>query len=446
MGRFFGTDGVRGVANRDLTPELALRLGQAGAYMLSQKGGEKKVAIGRDTRCSGDMLEGALVAGITSMGVHVIRLGEIPTPGVAYLVGQLNCCGGVMISASHNPIADNGIKFFSPGGYKLGDEEEAELEKTLLQDEIPFHLRPVGVDVGRVFLEENAQEKYLSFLMGTISTDLTGLHLVVDTAHGAASGLAQPLFERLGARVTAIHDTPDGSRINVSCGATDTNDLKKKTIEVGANLGLALDGDADRLILVDEEGVVRDGDFIMAICGRYLKENGVLKGDTVVATAYSNMGLGRSLSEAGISLEEVENGDRYVLQRMLEKKYLLGGEQSGHIIFLAHIPTGDGLLSALKILEVMQVKKKRLSSLAQVLAKYPQILKNVRVKNKDWEGEERIVRAIKERKEQLNGEGRILVRSSGTEPVIRVMVEGRDEERIGATAHELAMIIKEVMS
>lgn len=446
MGRIFGTDGVRGVANQDLTPELAMKLGQVGAYKLSQKPGERKLVLGRDTRLSGDMLEGALVAGITSMGVNVILVGEIPTPGVAYLVDRFNCCGGVMISASHNPIPDNGIKFFSPGGFKLEDQEEEEMETLLFDEKFFSHPRPIGVDLGQAVSHPEARSMYSAYLMNTINTDLTGLHLVVDTAHGAASGLASDLFEKLGARVTPIHDTPDGYQINVSCGATDTWDLQQRILEEKANLGLALDGDADRLILVDEKGQIRDGDFIMAICSRYLKEKGQLNGNTLVATAYSNLGLRHSLQKAGIVLEEVQNGDRYVLQRMLENNYTLGGEQSGHIIFLAHNPTGDGLLTALQVLEVMQQKKESLSSLAKVLKKYPQLLKNVPVERKNWEEEEEINQAILEGEGRLQGEGRILVRSSGTEPIIRIMVEGRDEGLIQELVENLAEMIGRVMN
>lgn len=446
MERLFGTDGIRGVANDYLTPELALALGQAGAVFLSKNRREKRLIIGRDTRISGHMLEGALLSGITSMGVQVISLGVIPTPGVAFMVQQLDVCGGIMISASHNPIDDNGIKFFSHDGYKLWDHEEEELEGLLQGDVLSKERRPKGVEIGQWREYREADIEYSSYLKSSISTSLKGLHLVIDTAHGATSKIGAHLFEDLGASVTAIHHTLDGSRINVLCGATNTTDLRRKVLEVKADVGIALDGDGDRMILVDEKGEERDGDYVMAICGRYLKEIGALTNNTLVATGYSNLGLRDSLEEVGVQLLEAQNGDRYVLKKMVEKGSLLGGEQSGHIIFLNHNTTGDGLLSALKVLEVMQLKSKSLSTLSAVMKKYPQVLKNASVMRKDWEKEKRILEVLEEGEKTLHGQGRILVRASGTEPVIRVMVEGRDADFIEDMAGELVNCIEETMN
>lgn len=446
MARLFGTDGVRGEVNRYLTPELALALGQAGASYLCKGKREKRLILGRDTRISGDMLEGALLSGMASMGAHVISLGVIPTPGVAFMAQQLKACGGAMISASHNPVGDNGIKFFSHDGYKLWDEEEEEVESIIKGDALAEERRPTGLEIGQKRDYQGACQEYTSYLKSTIKTPLKGLHLVVDAAHGAAAVLGPDLFEELGASVTAIHNQPDGSKINVLCGATHTEDLKRKVLEVRADLGIALDGDADRIILVDEKGEVRDGDYILAICGRYLKEQGALPNNALVATGYSNLGLKDSLARAGIALLEAQNGDRYVLKKMLEEGALLGGEQSGHIIFLAHATTGDGLLSSLQVLEVMQAKDKSLSDLSSVMVKCPQVLKNVSVIRKDWEEEKRILKVIEEGKKALSSHGRIFVRASGTEPVIRVMVEGRDAGSIEAIANAIAAIIQETMS
>lgn len=458
MARLFGTDGVRGTANKELTVEMALKLGQAGAIFLWRQGSQRKkkkekereiektIVIGRDTRISGDMLEGALIAGITSMGVHVVRLGIIPTPGVAYMVKQLKACGGIMISASHNPIADNGIKFFSHDGFKLWDDEEEEIERLMAEGVPSPEHRPTGLDLGEISERSQAREEYLQYLLSTIGTDLKGLHIVLDTAHGAASNLGEDLFERLGASVTTIHSTPDGSRINISCGATHTEDLRERVLKEGAHVGLALDGDADRLIMVDEKGQVLDGDFCMAICGRFLKEEDRLTKDAIVATPYSNLGLKDSLKKKGIDLIEAKNGDRYVMERMLEEGIQLGGEQSGHIIFLEDSTTGDGLLSALKVLEVMKREGERLSSLARVMEKYPQVLKNVSVERKDWEREERVERAIEEVKRRLGNTGRTFIRASGTEPVIRVMVEGRDRDLIEELALDLVRVLEETMN
>ncbi len=439
MGGLFGTDGVRGVANKEVTPELAFNLGRAGARFLSAGRAGAAMVLGRDTRLSGDMLSGALMAGINSVGVDVVSVGIIPTPAVALLSQKQEYCGGVMLSASHNPIEDNGIKFFSGSGYKLSDDQEQEIEQLIQSSDLP---RPMGDHVGRFFLQEDALERYAQMLAESIDCDLSGLKVVVDCACGAAFQAAPFVYRQLGASVIAINDTPDGSRINVECGSTDTGMVKKLVKATGADLGIAHDGDADRVILIDERGEERDGDYVMAICGSYLQERGELSGQRVVATAYSNLGLQKALEQGGVKLELAQNGDRYVLEMMLEKGYVLGGEQSGHIIFLNHNTTGDGLLTALKVMEVMQKKEESLSSLSGILRKYPQVLKNASVSDKDWEEVEAIQSQIEAGEKRLAGRGRIHVRASGTEPVIRVMVEGPDADEIEEIASGLVGVIE----
>lgn len=438
MGKYFGTDGVRGVANKELTPELAFKLGRAGAYVLTKDKERAKVVIGRDTRLSGELLEAALIAGILSIGCDVVRLGVVTTPGVAYLTRHLEADAGVMISASHNPFPDNGIKFFGPDGFKLLDETEAEIEKYLdmAEDELP---RPIGDGIGRVTKDYEAVQAYLDHLKSTIDTDLCGMHIVVDCANGAAYELAPLLLRDLGADVTAIYTNPDGLNINVECGSTHPEHLQEEVRKKQAHVGLAFDGDADRLIAVDEKGNVIDGDHIMFICGEYLKEQGKLKGNTIVSTVMSNLGFYKALEKIGVQTEKTKVGDRYVMEKMREGGYNLGGEQSGHIIFLDHNTTGDGMLTAVQLLCAMKEKGQTLQELASKMEKYPQTMVNVRVKTKEgWDQNEAILARIREVEEALGSEGRVLVRPSGTEPLIRVMAEGPDENLLNHYVEQIA--------
>lgn len=438
MGKYFGTDGVRGVANRELTPELAFRIGRCGAYVLTRDTKKPKVVIGRDPRISGQMLEAALVAGLLSIGAEVIRLGVIPTPGVAYLTRALGADAGIVISASHNPVADNGIKFFGADGFKLSDDLEAAIERLLdePEDRLP---RPVSGDVGRVEDFLQGGQKYLQYLKTTVNTRFEGLRIVLDCANGAASFLAPQLFIDLGAEVVTIAATPNGVNINDGCGSTHPERLQEEVVRQKADLGLAFDGDADRLIAVDEKGNVVDGDFIMAILAKVLKERGALKGDAVVATVMSNIGFHRALKELGLRVEVTAVGDRHVMEAMRKGGYNLGGEQSGHIILLDYATTGDGLLTALQLTSVVASSGKPLSKLASLMHKYPQVLRNVRVANKHaWADNAAVRAAIREAEAALGESGRVLVRPSGTEPLVRVMVEGPDEETIQAWAEHIA--------
>ncbi|GAB6932405.1 phosphoglucosamine mutase [Calditerricola satsumensis] len=438
MGKYFGTDGVRGVANRELTPELAFRIGRCGAHVLAKDAKKPKVVIGRDPRISGQMLEAALVAGLLSIGAEVIRLGVITTPGVAYLTRALGADAGIVISASHNPVADNGIKFFGPDGFKLSDDMEAAIEQLLdePEDRLP---RPVGGDVGRVEDFLQGGQKYLQYLKTTVNTRFEGLRIVLDCANGAASFLAPQLFVDLGAEVTTIAATPNGVNINEGCGSTHPERLQEEVVRQKADLGLAFDGDADRVIAVDEKGNVVDGDFIMAILAKALKERGALKGDAVVATVMSNIGFHRALEEMGLRVEVTAVGDRHVMEAMRKGGYNLGGEQSGHIILLDYATTGDGLLTALQLTSVVAASGKPLSKLASLMRKYPQVLRNVRVANKHaWADNAAVQAAIREAEAALGSSGRVLVRPSGTEPLVRVMVEGPDEETIQAWAARIA--------
>jgi phosphoglucosamine mutase len=443
MGKFFGTDGVRGVANLELTPELVFRLGRFGAFVLTKQKQNAKMVIGRDTRLSGEMLESALIAGITSVGVDVVRLGVISTPGVAFLTRHLEADAGVMISASHNPFPDNGIKFFNADGQKLADHIEDQIEKLLSQTEDTL-ARPVSDQIGRVLDDSKAFVHYLKHLKSTIDIDLCGIHVVVDGANGAAYQLAPQLLRELGADVTTIHSNPDGKNINVNCGSTHPESLQHEVKAKGAHLGLAFDGDADRLIAVDENGELLDGDKILFICGQYLKEHGQLNQDTIVTTVMSNIGFFKAAENAGLLTEKTKVGDRYVLERMLSGGYNLGGEQSGHIIFLNYNTTGDGLLSAIQLLRVMKETGERLSDLSARVQTYPQLLQNVVVKSKEgWEQNQAIMNAIKEVEGYLKDNGRVLVRPSGTEPLIRVMAEGPDQEELTEYVHGIVNVIQQ---
>ncbi len=446
MGKLFGTDGIRGVANRELTPELAFRIGRIAAWMLGGKNERPLFVIGRDTRLSGAMLEGSLTAGINSVGGEVRLLGVISTPAVAYLTRTLNASAGVVISASHNPIEDNGLKIFYNTGFKLPDSLEEEIENYYHRekDDLP---RPEGSGLGQAFRDGDAVQKYLDHLKSN-SSSLEGLDLVVDCAHGAACRVAGELLQQLGAKVKIIHDEPDGSRINVDCGATNTADLQREVVNSGASLGLAFDGDADRLIAVDEKGNEVDGDAVMAICAVDLAEKNLLKNNTLVATVMSNGGLDILAEKHGFKVIRTRVGDRYVLEKMVEGGYNLGGEQSGHIIFSDSATTGDGLLTALKLLKVVQERRQPLSELASHLERLPQVLVNQEVGTKEgWDKNKRITESINEIEQQLGKEGRILVRPSGTEAKIRVMLEASlPEHKIKQYAQSLADIIAEEQS
>lgn len=445
MARIFGTDGVRGVANKELTVELAMNLGKAGAYVLTKENSHKAtILVGCDTRISGDMLANALMAGICSAGANAVYVGVAPTPAVAYLTRKYNCDAGVVVSASHNPAEYNGIKFFGKTGYKLSDAIEDEIEKYLNEgtEEIPM---PTGGEVGIVTYRYDAKDDYVDFAAGLIDMDLSGLKIVVDTAEGASFYTAEKTLKKLGANPVVIHNNPDGININRGCGSTHMEDLRDKVLENGADIGIAFDGDADRMLAVDEKGNMIDGDRIMAICGLYMKNKGTLKQNTITATVMSNLGLFQMGEREGLNIEQTKVGDRYVLEKMLEEGYNLGGEQSGHVIFLDENTTGDGLVSALHLLEVMVKTDKKLSELASVMTVLPQALVNARVSNanKYTYLENKIVAdAIAELENRFAGAGRVLIRPSGTEPLVRVMIEGNDREVICREAEKLAKLIE----
>lgn len=429
MGRLFGTDGVRGVANSQLTPSLAFRLGQAGAYILSKEHPHPRIVIGKDTRISGDMLEAALIAGICSVGADVLRVGVLPTPGIALLTRTLEVSAGVVISASHNPVQDNGIKFFNSTGYKLADAIEDEIESIVLSEEKPWEI-PIGGEVGRVIEVTDAGRRYMDYLKKTVG-GLDGLKVVLDCANGAASYVGPLVLQELGVEIIPIYNTPDGVNINAGCGSTHPEQLQQAVLEHGADLGLANDGDADRLIVVDEQGKILDGDFIMVICALDQKAKGTLAQNSVVVTVMSNLGLHLALKEAGITIHETQVGDRYVMEELIRTGAKLGGEQSGHIIFLDHNTTGDGLLTALQLLSVLKERQVPLSQLASQMQRLPQVLLNARVEHKErLMQDERVLAKVKEAEETLGCHGRVLVRTSGTEPLIRVMVEGPDQQKL----------------
>ncbi len=446
--KLFGTDGVRGEANVVLTAELAYQLGRAAAYVLKRDGipgKENAMVIGKDTRISGDMLEASLIAGICSTGVNVYQAGVIPTPGVAVLTRMLNAMAGVVISASHNPYQDNGIKFFSPLGTKLPDEVEAAIE-AVIADGMKDVPSPSGAEIGRVIAYPEGAEKYSDFLQRKVDGDFGGLRVVADCANGAASFIAPKLLRSLGADLTAISCRPDGININNNCGSTHLEQLQKAVQEQQADLGIAYDGDADRLLAVDQNGRVVDGDRLLLIFGSYLEKQGLLAENTVVITVMSNMGLKIALKEKGIKTLETKVGDRYVIEGMKESGAVLGGEQSGHIVFGLDNTTGDGILSSLKLLQIVKQSGKTLAELADEMEQYPQILINVRVKDKNgWEEKAEIRQAIETAQAELADTGRILVRASGTENLLRVMVEGKQQEQIERLANQIADVVKVVM-
>lgn len=440
MGKYFGTDGVRGVANKSLTPEVAFKLGRISGYIFSKDGKKPKVLIGLDTRVSGPMFEGALIAGLLSIGAEVMRLGVISTPGVAYLTKVTNAEMGIMISASHNPYEDNGIKIFGPNGFKLTDEQEAEMEKLMdMEDTLP---RPVGKDIGVVNNYFEGSQKYLSYLQETVDNDFTDIHVGLDCANGATSSLAAHLFADLEAEIYTIGNNPNGTNINDGVGSNHTEKLQALVKEKELDIGLAFDGDGDRLIAVDEKGNVVNGDQIMFICASYLHEKNQLHKDTVVATVMSNLGFYKALERSGIQAVTADVGDRYVMEKMREDGYNFGGEQSGHVIFLNNSTSGDGMLTAIQLVNIMKETGKKLSELAGKMTVYPQVLKNITVNNK-----ERVLRnpkildEIDRVKAELGQSGRVLVRPSGTEPLIRVMVEAETEADCEKYVNQLIDII-----
>lgn len=448
MGRMFGTDGIRGVANVDLTAELAFKVGQCGAYVLTKNAGRRpRVLIGKDTRKSGDMLEAALTAGLCSVGVKVIPLGVIPTPAVAYLTRLYNADAGVVISASHNPCEYNGIKFFNSEGYKLSDSVEDEIED-YIEGRKKMEQLPTHGGVGYVSANHNAVEDYVNFACSTIDCDLRGMKIAIDCANGASYQTAFKALNKLGANVEAIHNTPDGININAKCGSTHMESLQAYVTSIGADVGLAFDGDADRMLAVDEKGNLIDGDQIMAVCAKYMLENNKLKQNTLVATVMSNLGLFIAGEKLGINIPRTKVGDRYVLEEMLDKGYSIGGEQSGHIIFLDHNTTGDGLVSALQFLSVLKKTGQKASEAASIVEVLPQVLVNAKVKpenkNKYMDVEE-IALECRKLEEEFAGEGRVLIRPSGTEPLVRVMIEGKDKEVLLAKAKKLASLIEKIL-
>jgi len=444
MGKYFGTDGVRGVANVELTPELAFRLGRVGGYVLTKHESTRpKVLIGRDTRVSGPMLENALIAGLLSIGAEVMRLGVISTPGVAYLTKTLDATAGVMISASHNPVADNGIKFFGSDGFKLDDATELEIEALLdeAEDTLP---RPSGTELGFVHDYFEGAQKYIQMLRQTVDEDFSGIHVAIDGAHGATSSLAPRLFGDLEAEVSTIGTTPNGFNINDGVGSTHPEHLASFVRERGADVGLSFDGDGDRLIAVDENGDVVDGDKIMFICGKYLKETGRLKDNTIVATVMSNLGFHKTVAESGMIALQTAVGDRYVVEEMRKNDYTLGGEQSGHIIFMDYSTTGDGMLSGVQLLQIMKATGKKLSELAAEMPVFPQRLVNIRVSDKNGAMNGPEVQAIiAEVEQEMAGNGRILVRASGTEPLVRVMAEAPTQEACDMYVERIANVVRE---
>jgi phosphoglucosamine mutase len=444
MRKLFGTDGVRGIANLEpMTSETAMQLGRAAAHIFMRRAGRHQIVIGKDTRVSGYMLEAALLSGICSMGVDVLLVGPLPTPAIAFLARSLRADAGVMISASHNPYQDNGIKFFSNDGFKLPDEIEARIEQLIVSNEIA-HLRPTADAIGKAFRIDDAEGRYIEFVKRSLpkELDFQGIKLVVDCANGAAYKVAPSVLRELGAKVEVIGNKPDGMNINAGCGAVHPELLQKAVREHGAHLGVALDGDADRAIFVCEQGNIIDGDHIMAALGLDLHRKGLLAKQTVVGTVMSNFGLELAMTRAGIRLVRTAVGDRYLLERMSADGYNFGGEQSGHFLFLDHNTTGDGLISALQVLSLMKRTDQSLSQLAKVMTAVPQVLLNLKVSKKPaLDSIPDLQQAIRDSEYRLNGCGRVLVRYSGTEPLLRIMVEGEQESVIREEANRLATIV-----
>lgn len=446
MGRLFGTDGVRGIANTELTPELAFKLGKVGTYVLKKENKRPVVLIGKDTRVSGDMFESALSAGILAMGGNVIKLGVLPTPAVAFLVKKYEAAAGIMISASHNPYEYNGIKFFNDEGFKLDDSIEDEIEELIVRNiDITGHIK--GDLLGKALDgEEQALDSYVEFLISTVDVDFKGMKVVLDCANGAAYQVAEKVFNRLGAHTIAINDKPDGININELCGSTSPESLQKKVLKEHADVGLAFDGDADRLIVVDEKGQITDGDKTIFICAKHLKNKGILRNNKVTVTVMSNIGFHKACAKEEIKVDTTKVGDRYVLESMLKSGSIIGGEQSGHIIFLNHTTTGDGILSALQFMQAIKESGKRPSEMAEEMVVYPQVLKNAKIKRENRENFDKdteIKEKISQTEKLVGSNGRVLIRPSGTEPLIRVMLEGDDSVKIERLAGELAGFIEE---
>ncbi len=448
MGRMFGTDGVRGVAGTELTIELAMKLGQAGAYVLTKNREHKPtIIVGCDTRISGGMLANALMAGICSVGANAIYAGVVPTPAIAYLARKHKVDAGVVISASHNPMEFNGIKFFNGEGYKLSDQLENEIEMLIKSNmkDVPM---PTGSGIGKVEYRLDIKDEYVRFMKKTVPIDLSGMKIVVDCAEGAACYTSVKTLRELGANLVPIHIHPDGTNINANCGSTHMEELRARVVYEKADIGIAFDGDADRMLAVDELGNIVDGDQIMAIVGNHMKKQGKLKNDTIVVTVMTNLGFSMMGEQEGLHIEKTKVGDRYVLENMLENGYNLGGEQSGHIIFLDNNTTGDGLLSALQLLKVMEETGEKLSGLAKIMEVLPQALVNAKVPNHKKEHYMEyadIAEAIAALEAKFNGEGRVLIRPSGTEPLVRVMIEGKDQQAIEEEAGKLATLITNTM-
>ena len=446
MGRLFGTDGARGIANTEISCELAANIGRGLAMILEERNGRRpRVLIGRDTRASGEMLEAAVAAGLCSAGADVVRLGVVPTPAVAWLTTDMAADAGIMLSASHNPAEYNGIKIFGPKGFKLTDEEEFEIEDIVLDHAIPYSVK-WGAGLGRITDDTAAVGRYIDHLAKAPVNSLKGLRVAVDCANGSASATAAKLFAKLGVECDLMHCAPDGMNINENCGSTHMQGLIEKVKSGGYDLGVAFDGDADRCLAVDEKGNLLNGDKIMAMLALYLRERGVLKGDMIVATVMSNLGFFKFAEANGLNTCSTKVGDRYVLERMLAEGYSIGGEQSGHVIFLQHMPTGDGQLTALLVMDALRQSGKQMSQLGEVMQEYPQVLVNLRADasmKAGWEVDEGVRRCIEDHNKTLNGNGRILVRASGTEPLIRVMVEGQNQQEIAAMAQNIADTIRD---
>lgn len=445
MGRLFGTDGVRGIANKELTPELAFNLGKAGAHVLKRENNKPVVVIGKDTRISGDMLENALTAGILAVGGNVIKAGVIPTPAVAYLARYYNADAGIVISASHNTFEYNGIKFFNGDGYKLDDLLEEKIEDIIISS-IDVNSHITGDKIGKCLeAAENATELYADHLMSTVDFRLDGKKIVLDCANGASFRVAEMVYRRLGAEVTVIGNEPNGININDGCGSTHPEKMAETVKRIGADIGLAFDGDADRLIVADELGNIIDGDRVIAICARMLKEQGRLAENRVTATVMSNIGFHKAMEASGIEVDVTGVGDRYVLEKMLETGCVIGGEQPGHIIFREHTTTGDGVLSSLQLMKALADGGKKLSQLAAEIEIFPQVLVNAKINNdykKTYMNDAEIAAAIEKIEKDMAGRGRVLIRPSGTEPLVRVMLEGEDEKQLFDMAKELAGLIE----